>query len=63
MLPKRYHERSKIAMSIGKSKPYEQLLKKALKEEKEAIETKNWSELAKIRAKIVNFESKIKEIE
>lgn len=46
-------------MSQDNIRLYEQLLKEAQKAEKEAVESKKWTEVAKIRAKKAELEDKI----
>lgn len=48
-------------MSEDNTKLYRHFLSQALSEEKQAIKAKNWTELAKIKVKINDLESKIEE--
>lgn len=50
-------------MSLDNIKVYEQNIMNIIKQQKQSILDKKWTELAKLEAKKLDFKAKIKEIE
>jgi hypothetical protein len=63
MLPKMLPCKEKIVMSLDEITVYNRNIENIKKQENRAILDKKWTELAKLQAKRVDFEAKIKEIQ